>query len=381
MNIDYPSSMGIGNPDVQNENSQLYQSMTVFDILRNVDILPSHLRYNFNELDHDLTTNKKPKGTPDWWNSTSPIDNAASISFNPKEEIEGSSDITETTFNVAGQNATRNFDKVQIPEAPYIIITSPPKPVFCWTFVLASFIIFIINFGETNFKASPIDQNPFYGPNKEYLIHMGAFYGYLVRKSEWWRLLTATLIHSGLIHLLLIIILCLLTSFFESDHGYFVCIILFFSCSIISHMFASIFSPNFISTGGIYGYAGLASAILASQSQWKNSIFNPKLRFAKSISAIIISLISSLFPYTSLWGILISLIIGFVFGRMLRPIETNTKKFWFFNNLQIYIGYPLLAIICSVTIFFFFDQHSEFCHWCTIIDCIPVSNWTKSCYG
>lgn len=76
---------------------------------------------------------------------------------------------------------------------------APPKRPSRWAYAPATYVLVAVNC--LVFVAMFLRGVPALNPQAEDLIHWGANYGIAVLAGEWWRIVTATFVHVGIIHL------------------------------------------------------------------------------------------------------------------------------------------------------------------------------------
>ena len=107
--------------------------------------------------------------------------------------------------------------------------------------------------------------NPMLGPSAETLVAMGAKDSLLiVQRGEVWRLMSAMVLHAGLIHFVLnMLALWFVGKAVEQCHGFFPSMLLFVVPGIGGTILSAIFLPNMVSVGASGGIFGLIGACLA----------------------------------------------------------------------------------------------------------------------
>jgi membrane associated rhomboid family serine protease len=90
-------------------------------------------------------------------------------------------------------------------EPDIVAIERPPPrtPYFCGFMVLVNIVAFIYSIYMNDWRLEPASTNPMFGPSAQTLQRMGAKDTYLIVDcKEVWRLLSAQILHGGIIHLL-----------------------------------------------------------------------------------------------------------------------------------------------------------------------------------
>jgi membrane associated rhomboid family serine protease len=82
-----------------------------------------------------------------------------------------------------------------------------------WSVLISLAQIFVLVALVVQYGTAPLENNPYFGPSVNVLIQFGAKDGELIIKDEeYWRLLSAIILHAGVYHLLSKIALQLLMS-------------------------------------------------------------------------------------------------------------------------------------------------------------------------
>ncbi len=119
--------------------------------------------------------------------------------------------------------------------------------------------------GANGWKVEPFSVNPMIGPSASTLVTMGAKESLLiVQGGEVWRLLSAMVLHAGLIHYLLnMLALWFIGSAVEKCHGFMASLLLFVVPAVGGTLTSAIFLPEYITVGASAGIFGLIGACLA----------------------------------------------------------------------------------------------------------------------
>jgi len=77
-------------------------------------------------------------------------------------------------------------------------------PRFCAASIALNVVMMLVAFDANEWRVEALSNNPSIGVSAETLVRLGAKHtGRIIWRSEWWRLLTASWLHGGLVHLLL----------------------------------------------------------------------------------------------------------------------------------------------------------------------------------
>eukprot|EP00980_Cylindrotheca_fusiformis_P013505 scaffold3450_cov114-Cylindrotheca_fusiformis.AAC.10 len=154
------------------------------------------------------------------------------------------------------------------------------RPFFTYFLLLACTVLLIASIALNGWVLEPLEVNPMIGPSAQNLIRMGAKDSYMiVNENEAWRLLSATLLHAGLVHYFInTLALWFVGKAIETSHGMMAAAILFVIPAIGGTILSAIFLPEYISVGASGGIFGLIGACLS------DIIMNWKLLFSDFVS-------------------------------------------------------------------------------------------------
>lgn len=143
--------------------------------------------------------------------------------------------------------------------------TGRNRPWFTYIILLLCTAFLIASIGLNGWNVEPFSVNPMIGPSAETLVSMGAKSSLLiVQGREVWRLLSAMVLHAGLIHYLLnMLALWFIGSAVEQCHGFFSSMLLFVAPAVGGTLLSAIFLPQYITVGASAGIFGLIGACLA----------------------------------------------------------------------------------------------------------------------
>lgn len=118
-------------------------------------------------------------------------------------------------------------------------------------------IILLMQYGS-----DPMKSNPYFGPSIDILIQFGAKDADLIiENEEYWRLLSAIMLHAGVYHLIGNIALQILISgHLEHTWGVIIYFAIYFSCGVVGYMFSCCFLYNAVSVGSSGSIMGLLAS-------------------------------------------------------------------------------------------------------------------------
>jgi len=203
------------------------------------------------------------------------------------------------------------------------------KVIMTWGLVILWTGIMIMTCVVGGWTFASMKENPMYGPNSEVLVTAGAMSPDTIDSGEYWRLLWATQMHAGWIHLgLNVINFVPLGYILEPDWGTIkICII--FLCSIVSGSLASINGTDAIAVGASGGIFGLMAGLLVYIAEYWQTIPHVKSVFVLVSVVVVLSIALSFVPFVDKWahigGALGGLLGGLTLLRDL-PVLNSTQK-------------------------------------------------------
>lgn len=184
-----------------------------------------------------------------------------------------------------------------------------------------------------------------FAPSGVDILKWGANYGPLTQSGDWWRLLTSTFVHIGVIHLLFnMYALYMAGVYLESMLGKLRYTIAYLSCGIFASMASLIWHtepvPSAGASGAIFGIYGVFLALLLT------NLIPKQMRMAllQSIGVFVVfnlvyGMQAGIDNAAHIGGLISGLIIGFVYYLSLRKPEGDKK------------GHLSTIAIVAVTIF------------------------------
>jgi len=139
------------------------------------------------------------------------------------------------------------------------------RPWFTYMLLCVCTILMIASIGRNGWEVENLSENPMIGPSAQTLIEMGAKdTERIVQDGEWWRLLTAMLLHAGLVHYFInVLALWFVGAAIESSHGWVAAMIIFILSAVGGTILSGLFLPEYITvgaSGGIFGFIGACLA-------------------------------------------------------------------------------------------------------------------------
>ncbi|GKY92024.1 hypothetical protein MPSEU_000174000 [Mayamaea pseudoterrestris] len=221
-----------------------------------------------------------------------------------------------------------------------------------------------------------IESNPLGGPWPDAYSEFGGKNSYLmITKEQWWRLVSPSLLHVGILHLLANAF-CQLEAIalFEREWGSFRWILIYLISSVGCSGMASIFDPDTIAVGSSGALMGLYAAKLAQVTTGmcftvSKKHMNDAIRLDQLSSVLCgLTLVSmmSCFTYIDWSGHFGGLVSGFLSGMVLFSYPIKSCCSWFFWSL-----FGLAGLIGTLGIVFYylmltyepFDELGDVCEY------------------
>lgn len=279
--------------------------------------------------------------------------------------------------------------------------TGKNRPYFTISSLIVCSAFLLISIAANGWVLEPFSVNPMLGPSAETLVTMGAKESLLiVQKGEVWRIISAMVLHAGLIHFVLnMLALWFVGKAVEQCHGFFSSLLLFVVPGIGGTILSAIFLPNMVSVGASGGIFGLIGACLADiYMNWgllfnkfvnrKNNHVHVYVLLALLVDVFVNSLIG-LTPFVDNFTHLGGMIFGFICGTStMQRISTDMfdgqekeKTLWtsakshFFHFFGIIL--TLTIMIVSFTILMQGDGVTTPCRSCKVFSCVEFPPWAS----
>ena len=139
------------------------------------------------------------------------------------------------------------------------------RPYFTYVLLFVCTAMMIASIAVNDWSIEKLDENPMIGPSAETLVLMGAKDSYLiVNEREGWRLITASVLHAGLVHYFInMLALWFVGAAIEMSHGWMAAFVIFSLSAVGGTAVSALFLPEAISvgaSGGIFGFIGACLA-------------------------------------------------------------------------------------------------------------------------
>lgn len=239
------------------------------------------------------------------------------------------------------------------------------QPVAYLCILITSCQLLILMLQLTMCGIAPFDVNMFVGPYPDSFSEWGGINSYLMlHNNEWWRLISSSFLHCGLIHLVLNA-LCQLdaVALFEREWGSFRWGIVYFTSTVGCAAYSSFFDTNEIAVSssgalmGVYG-AKLAQVVTLSSFELRSHKYDDLIRMDQLTSVLcgmVVLFILSAFTFIDWSGHMGGFVSGFFVGIVLFSNAVSSCCSWF-----LWVSSGLLALIASLgAVMYFFITTSE----------------------
>jgi len=261
----------------------------------------------------------------------------------------------------------------------------------------------IFEFAINGWVIESFATNPMAGVSAQTLIKCGARVSDLiVNAGQGWRLVTAMLLHGGIIHLVFnMLVLMFVGRGLEKAHGTATAAAIFLLGGFGGNVLSALFLPQFVSVGASGGIFAMLGACLADiVMNWglvfsSNAILQTQQQKGGNTWILfwlafdfMFNVIIGFFPFVDNFCHLGGLMFGFLFALG----SINTISFAFFDISRsclertgsVFVklwGFLLgLTLLTAATTFLFVDSDgvSSPCHACRYMSCIPMPFWSPS---
>jgi rhomboid protease GluP len=171
-------------------------------------------------------------------------------------------------------------------------------------------------------------------PSGQGLVDWGANYGPLTMGGQWWRLLTAVFVHSGLLHIAFNM-WCLwdLGRLAESVYGHWTFAIVYLICGLFASLASLWWNPAVLSVGASGAVFGIAGALIASFYLGEFSL--PRSAIAGTLRSLLIfagynlffgAVIGHIDNAAHIGGLIMGLILGALIARVAPAHDDYVKR-------------------------------------------------------
>lgn len=254
-------------------------------------------------------------------------------------------------------------------------------PWFSRVITVVLCIMMLVEIGVNNWDIESLQVNPLIGPSTDTLDKLGAKDTPLILEGQFWRLLTAMLLHAGVIHLVFNLIAMYNVGFpLEREFGTLKIAIIFVTSGFTGDLLSSIFLPQTLSvgaSGAIFGLFGAAWADLLQN--WSLYGEHAKWVLLQLILATIVNLVLGLLPFLDNFAHFGGLCCGMFFGFTLLVQDRydiwgsrkTRKPYQVVVQGCAIVTIPIMFIVLILVLYLQVDVSSG-CNWCSYISCVPM---------
>eukprot|EP00980_Cylindrotheca_fusiformis_P020240 scaffold7316_cov123-Cylindrotheca_fusiformis.AAC.15 len=273
------------------------------------------------------------------------------------------------------------------------------RPYFTYCLLLSHVVLLILLFRANGWKMEPMKVNPFAGPSSDSLLKLGALNtGEMLDTASWYRLVTATFLHAGIIHLAVnAAALAFYGRHVELNHGIVATCFLFFVPAVGGNVISALMQPGYTLVGASGGIFALMGACIAdAMLNWKLMFLVFKDRPGMSgcwtkflcmfwlVVEVSSHLLVGFTPYGDNFAHLGGLIYGFLGGltileRLPHSFFGKRNCFHAFRITLYRISAAIFAIALLVASTLWLTQSDGVtvpCQSCRYVSCVPFPFWT-----
>ncbi|XXQ33582.1 rhomboid protease [Plasmodiophora brassicae] len=225
--------------------------------------------------------------------------------------------------------------------------------------------------------------NPLLGPSSSVLDGMGAKDTGRIRAGEWWRLVTAMCLHSGVLHLAVnMSMLWRLGGSLEQGFGFGRVAIVYVLAGISGDILSALFLPMQISVGASGALFGLLGALygdlahnyrlMEGSSFWY--LVSLVLNTALGLAAGLLPLVDN---FAHVGGFVCGLLVGSCVLVDPHHARRSRSMPWYSAPLRIVSAtLAVLWFIMLIWVFAWDVDPNRICGWCRALGCLPTPYWS-----
>jgi len=292
----------------------------------------------------------------------------AAVQFYPPESNVAQRKKEEATRKKARQRTARKYQIFPNVKAY--------RPYFTISVSLLQIVIFAIELVYNN----GVTSGWWINVNQTTLINLGAKVTPLIQQGEWWRLITATYLHAGILHLLFNIFSQLVIGVqTERFIGWWRIAFIYFCSGVGGCLASAIFLPRALEVGAssaIYGLLGIFFVDLAVNWALHD---RKKTKIVQITTATALSLAVGLLPYIDNFAHIGGLITGIFASLVIVPRQYLLSHNYEYIARRRTIRRAIIGGVLLVAYFggglYLLYNHVDVeaaCRWCEYLSCLPV---------
>eukprot|EP00808_Paulinella_micropora_P012309 g76838.t1 len=255
-------------------------------------------------------------------------------------------------------------------------------PYFIYMMLLVNAAVFIAELAVAGWEIAPLSVNPMVGPGMFVLVQMGAKDSFLmVDEGQWWRLITPTFLHAGLLHLGMNMVAVLqMGRQLELNVGTFRVASIYILAGVSGVVWSCVFLPNQIGVGASGAIMGLLGALVGDFILHHQYMGRGKWRYFSQLMLVsIASMLLGLMPlvdnfcHVTGWitGFLASLF--FFTGAVEDPI-TRKRTYRVCPALGSLVLLVAMFVV-GASLLFSGTTGGDWCPICAKMNCIQTPWW------
>lgn len=264
------------------------------------------------------------------------------------------------------------------------------KTYFVYLCILVNTIAFVISMGKNHWKFEALSTNPMLGPSAQVLLDMGAKQADYITQGQWWRLFLPQILHAGLLHLALnMIMLYRIGRSLEKVFGFYRICIIYFVSGVSGVLGSSLFLPQIIGVGASGALYGLLGSLFADFCQnykmFKENgghylyLCSLTINTALGLGCGILPLVDN---FAHVFGFLAGFFMGLIFlspkcfDCCKRPGAARYATRW--TELLVFVGIVVLIFYFFFGFYILYTHKNarDWCKFCRYISCVETPYWT-----
>jgi len=263
---------------------------------------------------------------------------------------------------------------------------TPRRRVYVtYLILLGTAVAMVYEIGANGWKFDSLESNPFFGPDVDTLLDVGAInYFKITDEGEWWRLFVGMWLHAGIIHFVINgAVIVQLGRNLEQLHGPYSLVAIYILSGLFAATLSALFSPFTISVGASGALFGLLGGVWADLIQNWDLVYKPYRQLAGLFLLTVVNVLMGLAPLVDNYQHLGGLIMGTGVGLLLYvqkrydALKRECPKLPYQAVLQIVgavVSFNLLFLMLAL-LYAEVDVHEQCGVTCDRISCVETSFW------